>query len=138
MNRSVIPEIVEIIERRFDRATADRFSALPRNDARANAIRTRVLVSQPSEPLLSVPQYSNVDNAVWMVVTERDPGARIFEPPDDKDDGGWTLSGGPWEAAQAAAADAAIAYVWPELLTPDERQIMVDRWEAVFGPPRGM
>jgi hypothetical protein len=55
--------------------------------------------------------------------------------PDDLYDGEPTLVGGPWEAVDEAINDAMVAYIWPELVSEEERGFITDRWEAVFGRP---
>ena len=91
----------------------------------------RAARSLPTVP----PGWVGLGDTTGRVVGERDPGSVIVELPDATDEGGVTL-GGPWPAVIRAVMNAALGYACPELLTPGERRIMVDRWEAVFGPLR--
>lgn len=122
--------MVDLIERRFDRDIADRFAAQPARP-QAPQIRDRILRSVP----FAIEGY-RVAGAVMGAARARDPSAVITEEPNGQDDGGLTLQGGPWDAAEAAAIDAMTAYAWPDLVTPEERKMLVDRWEAVLGPLR--
>lgn len=130
MDRAVIAAMVDLIDGRFDRNIADRFAALPRRPD-ASATCTRVLSSLP----MDIEGY-RVADAVMRAALAQDPSAVIAEEPNSQDDGGLTLVGGPWSAAEDAAIDAMTAYAWPDLVTPEERELLVDRWEAVLGPLR--
>ena len=129
MNRAAVYAMVTIIEQRFDRALADRFADMPRQHGAANALRTRVLTAQPFDR-----DGYRVDDTNWRAAWDRDRAAVMGDGPGDEDGPEYTLAGGPWEAAEAAALDAMTAYVWPDAVTANERAILVDRWEEVFGP----
>jgi hypothetical protein len=133
MDRSKISALVEVINTRLNRVTAAQLAALP-EDPRAFEIYVRIARAVPAEPWTGVPRRGEVDSAVWRAVKRHEPTAITIEPPNRRDSGGPTLGGGPWAAAEIAAAHAMIGYVCSDRLTAEERQILVGRWEDVFGP----